>query len=172
MNFFIFHVINRICRNKRPGRLILRSNKTNSKTHQNPSVLCTPPFENHSPKPVGFVYSPFEKSPIKTHRFCVLPPLKNHLSKAIDFVYSPLWKSLTKTRRFCVLPPLKNHYFWWTFISGWVFISVNTVYDFSFSISCDVSSFRRCSVVTWILIQVMKFDWLKLFWPIGAALFR
>ena len=31
--------------------------------HQKPSVLCTPPFE---------------KSLIKSHRFCVLPPLKNH----------------------------------------------------------------------------------------------
>ena len=38
-------------------------------------VLCTPPFE---------------ESPIKSHRFCVLPPLKNHPSKAIGFVYSPL----------------------------------------------------------------------------------
>ena len=52
----------RICRNKRPGRLILKSNKrtfqNQSKpigfvysplwilTPQNPSVLCTPPFEN------------------------------------------------------------------------------------------------------------------------------
>ena len=50
-------------------------------THQNPSVLCTPPFE---------------KSPIKAHRFYVLPPLKNHC-------------------------------FWWAFILGWAFISVNTV---------------------------------------------
>ena len=85
----------RICRNKCPGRLIFRSNRENfqnpSKSigfvysplwkipHQNPSVLCTPPFEN---------------SPIKIHRFCVLPPLKTHPSKA---------------HRFCVLPPLKNH---------------------------------------------------------------
>ena len=55
-------------------------------TQQNPSVLCTPPFE---------------KSPIKAHRFCVLPPLKNRPSKAH-------W--------FCVLPPLKSHCFWWAFI--------------------------------------------------------
>ena len=34
-----------ICRNKRPGRLIFWSNKKASKTHKNPSVLCTPPFE-------------------------------------------------------------------------------------------------------------------------------
>ena len=80
-----------ICRNKRPGCLIFRSNRktvqNQSKaigfmysplwkiTHQNPSVSCTPPFE---------------KSPIKTHRFCILPPLKNHSWKAIGFMYSPL----------------------------------------------------------------------------------
>ena len=45
------------------------------KTFQKPSVLCTPPFE---------------KSPIKPHRFCVLPPLKNHPSNPISFMYSPL----------------------------------------------------------------------------------
>ena len=32
-------------------------------THLSPSVLCTPPLK---------------KTPIKSHRFCVLPPLKNH----------------------------------------------------------------------------------------------
>ena len=69
-------------------------------THQNPSVLCTPPFE---------------KSPIHTHRFCVLPPVKNHPSKPIGFVYSP--------------PPLwKIPVFWWALISEWAFISANTVY--------------------------------------------
>ena len=67
----------RIRRNKRPGHLIFRNNKTNFKTHQDPSVLCTPPFE---------------KSSINTHRFCVLPPLKNPPSTAIGFVYSPLWE--------------------------------------------------------------------------------
>ena len=88
--------------------------------------------------------SPLEKSPIKTHRFCVLPPLKTHPSKAIGFMYSPLWKithqnssvlctppfekSPIKTHRFCVLPPLKNHCFWWALISGWAFISANTVH--------------------------------------------
>ena len=56
---------------------------------------------------------PFEKSSIKSHRFCVLPSLKNHPSKVISFVYSP--------------PPLKNHCFWWALISGWAFISANTV---------------------------------------------
>ena len=47
----------RICRNKRPGRLIFRRNKKIPKaigfmysplwkiTHQSPSVLCSPPFE-------------------------------------------------------------------------------------------------------------------------------
>ena len=112
-----------ICRNKRPGRLIFRSNR---KTFQNLSVLCTPPFEKSPMKsPSVLCTPPFEKSPIKSHRFCVLPPLKNHPSKAIGFVYSPLWKithqkpsvlctppfekSSIKSHRFCVLPPLKNH---------------------------------------------------------------
>ena len=88
-------------------------------THQNSSVLCTPPFE---------------KSPIKSRRFYVLHPLENHPSKLVGFVYSPLWKithqspsvlctppfekSPIKTRRFCVLPPLKNDCFWWALISG------------------------------------------------------
>ena len=47
-------------------------------------------------KAIGFVYSPFEKSPIKAHRFCVLPPLKNHPSKPIGFVYSPLFVKCTR----------------------------------------------------------------------------
>ena len=100
-----------------------------------------PPLKNHPSNPIGFVYSPlwkithqkpsvlctppFEKSPIKAHRFCVLPPLKNYPSKPIGFVYSPLGKithqhpsvlctpplekSPIKVHRFCVLPPLKNH---------------------------------------------------------------
>ena len=92
-----------------PGRLIFRTKKQISKTHQNPSVLCTPPFEKSPIKSHRFyVLPPFEKSPIKSHRFyvlpplkkspikihrfCVLPPLKNHPSKPIGFVYSPLWK--------------------------------------------------------------------------------
>ena len=70
----------RICQNKRPVRLIFRS-KFFSKTHQSPSVLCTPLFG---------------KSPIKAHRFCVLPPLENHC-------------------------------FGWVLVSGWAFISANTV---------------------------------------------
>ena len=75
------HNMYRICRNKRPGRLIFRSKKHFSK-------------------------------PIKSHRFCVLPPLKT----------SPI-----KAHWFCVLPPLKSHCFWWALISGWAFISANTV---------------------------------------------
>ena len=72
-------IIYRICRNKRPGRLIFRSNKTNFKTHQKPSVLCTPLFEETTHQsPSVSCTPPFEKSPIKAHRFCVLPPLKNH----------------------------------------------------------------------------------------------
>ena len=125
-------LIHRIYRNKRPGRLIFKSNK---KTFQNSSkpigfmysplwkitppkaigfVYSPPPLKNHLSKPIGFVYSPlwkvthqnpsvsctppFEKSPTKSHRFCVLPP--------------PLWKITYQTHRFCVLPPLKSHCFW------------------------------------------------------------
>ena len=87
-------IIHRICPNKRPGRSIFRSNKTNFKTHQRPSVSCTPPLWKiiHQHPSVSCT-PPFEKSPIKSHRFCVLPPLKNHPSKPIGFVYSPLWKT-------------------------------------------------------------------------------
>ena len=95
----------RICRNKRPGRLIFRSKKKFPKpigfvysplwkiTHPNPSVLCTPPlWKITHPNPSVLCTPPFGKSSIQTHRFCVLPPLENHPSKAIGFVYSPLWK--------------------------------------------------------------------------------
>ena len=59
-NFFgCLKAVYRICRNKRPGCSILRSNKKN-----------------------------IPKS-IKTHRFCVLPPLKNHPSKAIVLCTPP-----------------------------------------------------------------------------------
>ena len=82
-----------ICRNKRPGRLIFRSNKKDSKTHQTPSVLCTPPSGKSPIKSDWFcVLPPLKNHPSKPHRFCVLPPLENHPSKAIGFVYSPLWK--------------------------------------------------------------------------------
>ena len=75
---------------KRPERLIFRSSR---KCFQNPS------------KAIGSVYSPFKKSSIKAHRFCVLPlwkiihqnpsilctpPFENHPSKPTGFVYSPL----------------------------------------------------------------------------------
>ena len=107
------------------GPLIFRSNKTFQNpsqpigfmysplwkiTHQNPSVLCTPPCE---------------KSPIKIHRFCVLPPLKiTHQNPSVlctpPFEISPIRsssvscsppfeKSPIKSHRFCVLPPLKYH---------------------------------------------------------------
>ena len=135
----LYRLVYRICRNKRPERLIFRSN---NKKFQNPSVSCTPPFE---------------KSPINSHRFCVLPPLKNHPSTAIGFVYSPLWKIThqqpsvlctppfekspikshrfrvlpplknypIKSHRFRVLPPLKNHWFWWALFLGGALISAN-----------------------------------------------
>ena len=101
-----------------PGRLIFRSNKTIFKTlwritHQNPSVSCTPPFE---------------ESPIKPHRFCVLPPLKNHPSKLIGFVHSPLWKIIHQNSSVLCTPPFENQFFWWALISGWAFISTNKVF--------------------------------------------
>ena len=59
--FIFYYTV--FCRNKRSGRLMFRSNKENLQntskpigfmysplwkiTHQKPSVLCTPPFENH-----------------------------------------------------------------------------------------------------------------------------
>ena len=76
-------------------------------------------------RPGRLIFS--SKNISKTHRFCVLPPLKNHPSQPIGFMYSPLWKSPIKPHRFYVLPPLKNHYLWWALISGWAFISANTV---------------------------------------------
>ena len=67
-----------IYRNKRPGRLIFRSNKQISKIHQKPSVLRTPPpLKNHPSKLIGFMYSNL---------------LKNHPSKPFSFTYSPLWE--------------------------------------------------------------------------------
>ena len=41
----------------------------------------------------------------------------------------PFEKSPIKAHRFHVLPPLKNHCFWWVLISGWAFISTNTVFQ-------------------------------------------
>ena len=80
----------RICRNKRPGRLIFRSNKNNSNTHR---FYVLPPFEK---SPINthrfYVLPPLKTSPINTHRFYVLPPMKNHPSIPIGFMYSPLWK--------------------------------------------------------------------------------
>ena len=62
-------------------------------THQTPSVSCTPPFE---------------KSPIKAHRFYVLPPLKNRPSKAIGFVYSPLGKITHQCPSVLCTPPFEK----------------------------------------------------------------
>ena len=73
-----------------------------------PSVLCTPPFENHSEKKaIGFLYSPLWKM--------------IHQKKAIGFMYSPLWKlTHKKSHWFYVLPPLKNQFFWeWLADSRW-----------------------------------------------------
>ena len=52
-----------IRRNKRPGCLISRGNKENSKTHQSPSVLRTPPlWKIIRPSPSVLCTPPFEKS--------------------------------------------------------------------------------------------------------------
>ena len=151
-----YETIYRICRNKRPGRLILRSNKKVLEaigfvysplwkiTHQKPSVWCTPPFE---------------KSPIKTHRFCVLPPLKNHPSKARRFcVLPPLKNHPSKARRFCVLPPLKITVFDGCWIRGGrLFRQIR--YDMSLSYYClnklHFSSFR----LTFSLLIIQNYVW-------------
>ena len=77
---FLYKSCYRICRNTRPGRLIFESNKKHSKTHQTPSVLCTPPppLKNHS-TPIGFMYSPLWK--ITHHNLSVLctPPFEKSL---------------------------------------------------------------------------------------------
>ena len=70
--------------------------KKHSKTHQKPSVLCTPPCKN---------------SLIRTHRFCVLPPLKNHPSKVIGFMYSPLWKITHQNPSVLCTPPFEKSLF-------------------------------------------------------------
>ena len=48
------------------------------KTHQNPLALCTPPFENPPPKPIGFVYSSLWKITHQEPSVLCTPPLKNH----------------------------------------------------------------------------------------------
>ena len=87
---------NRVCENKRPGRLIFRSNKKFPKlikTHQ--FCVLPPPFEKSPIKTHRFCVlpPPFEKSPIKTRRFMYSPLWKITHQKPIGFVYSPLWKS-------------------------------------------------------------------------------
>ena len=110
----------RICRNKRPGRLIFSSNKLKHslkpiRTHR---FCVLPPLRNHPSEPIGFVYSPlWEITPSKLHRFCVLPPLRNHPSEPIGFgggLLPPLRNHPIKAHRFCVLPPLSIiTCFWW-----------------------------------------------------------
>ena len=75
-----------------------------------PSVLCTPPFEKSLIRTHRFcVLPPLKTSLIRTHRFCVLPPLKTSLIRTHRFcVLPPLKTSLIRTHRFCVLPPLKT----------------------------------------------------------------
>ena len=65
--------IYRICRNKRPGCLILEATR---KFPTPIGFMYFPSLKNHPSEPIGFVYSPLWKI---THQ------------KAIDFVYSPLW---------------------------------------------------------------------------------
>ena len=183
MSFLVFGTLSyRICRIKRRGGLIFGSNKKSSKTHQNPSVLCTPPFEkssikahrfcvlspvkNHPPEPVGFVYSP-------------PPPLKNHPPEPVGFVYSPLWRiihenpsvlctppfeeSPMKIHRFCVLPPLKNHCFWWVLISEWAFISANTVFESYLLVLFFLQWVRPCRR------RVKRWSWFTV-WSCGGTL--
>ena len=69
------------------GRLNFRSNKKDSTTHQNPSVLCTPPFEEIT---------------LQTPSVLCTPPFEKSLF-------------------------LVGAYFGWALISGWAFISANTV---------------------------------------------
>ena len=94
---YSFHNIYSICRNKRPGSLIFRSNIKIPKTIKSHRFCVLPPLKNHPSTPIGLVCSPlwkithqhplvlcpppFKNSPIKSHWFCVLPPLKNHPSK-------------------------------------------------------------------------------------------
>ena len=105
-----------ICRNKRPGRLIFRSNKKHSKSHR---FCVLPPLKTHPPEAIGFVYSPLWKLTHQKPSVLCTPPFE---------------KSPIKAHRFYVPSPLKKHSFWWAlicgwaFISEWAFISANTVY--------------------------------------------
>ena len=68
-------------------------------THHTPSVLCTPPFE---------------KPPIKAHRFCVLPPLKNH---CIWWAFISGWAfisaNMVSKTLFLGAFSVSRHRFWW-----------------------------------------------------------
>ena len=102
----------RICRNKRPGRLIFQSNKTNSKPFW---FYVLSPLKHPSSKAIGFVYSPFENHPSKPIGFMCSPLWSIPPQKTIGFMYSPFEKSPIKNHGFCVLPPppLKNRCLWW-----------------------------------------------------------
>ena len=114
-----------IFRNKRPERLTFRSNKkifqNPSKpigfvysplwkiTHQSPSVLCTPPFENHPSKPIGFVYTPLWKITLQNPSVLCTPPCEKSLFLVGDYyglgVYFGkygilLWPTVLTSRQF------------------------------------------------------------------------
>ena len=95
------------------GAYFFEAIKNIPKPTKDPSVLCTPLFEKSPIKSHRFCVPPppFEKSPIKSHRFCVLPPLKNHPSKAIGFVYSPLWKVPHQSPSVLCTPPFEKSLF-------------------------------------------------------------
>ena len=88
---------NRICQDKRPGRLIFSSNKNIPKPIKIPSVLCTPPFE---------------KSSIQSHRFCVLPPLEKSPTRTPSVLCTPPFeKSPTRTPSVLCTPPFEKSLF-------------------------------------------------------------
>ena len=101
------------------------------KIFQNPTVhrFCVlPPLKNHPPKAIGFVYSPLWKITHQSPSVLCTPPFeKSPMQSPLVLCTPPFEKSPIRTHRFCVLPPLKNHGFWWALISGWAFISANTV---------------------------------------------
>ena len=112
----------RICRNKRPGRLIFRSKKNIPKPIQIHRFCVLPALRNHLSKHIGFVYSPLWKITYRNTSVLCTPPCE---------------KSPIETHRFCVLPPLRNHSFWWVLFSGWAFISENTVF-------CKKNQQKKC----------------------------
>ena len=65
------------------------------------SVLCTPPFE---------------KSPIKSHWFCVLPPLEIKIKKSIPRLFAKIMKTLVFFHVIKIL--VLDH---WKWVSAWKF---------------------------------------------------